>query len=528
MSEEHTQFFAENQLPELFFPIVILGGGVAGGYASQAYTDFLKEDPILNQWVDNYASIAKEKNSGFSSFCSLISAEEHPPYERAAITKSLLWPREVQDRSKAPRTIDEWFTPALRNLIKGNNQPVNNAVWYENNGIELLLGHKVVEVDVIEQKLLVLNIRKGNKFFVSYERLLFCTGAKALFSSIFREEEILTHVHTVRDYADLVSLQENFNELHRSKSWTGGSLLRRTKELQLLVVGGGYIGLESAMNFSLYENVQVTVVTLGTCLFQKQFPREISKWISKYVTTRFNIKILFKRKIKKFKGNDGILTSAVFDNGEEMKADLAIVGIGRVLNTELVKNQVELYSPNGRTSIHSAVSVDTNLRSSDPAIFGAGDVICIPYKRGYRSFEHTDFAEISGKVAMKNILIDMFNQRNIEKDSMKYDVIEYNRPWYNLIFPVPNSKLLPELIVFFDDEYTGVEERFYGDFTEFDESSRGVIFGNRLKQTLGGILFNPSMEERNVLRTMICRKSLISEWKKGKVANFFKDDIIDI
>lgn len=124
------------------FCYVILGGGVAAGYAAL-----------------QFIRLGCETAAQAGEFC-IISDEAVPPYERPTLSKGYLFP-EGGAR-----------LPAFHTCVGANDQLLD-ADWYREYGIELILGTKVISVDVRRK---TLDTSAGET--ISYERLIVATGAR--------------------------------------------------------------------------------------------------------------------------------------------------------------------------------------------------------------------------------------------------------------------------------------------------------------------------------------------------------------
>ncbi|XP_070660911.1 monodehydroascorbate reductase 4, peroxisomal-like isoform X1 [Malus domestica] len=120
------------------FVYVILGGGVAAGYAALEFT---------------------KRGISHGELC-IISEESVPPYERPALSKGFLLP-------EAPARLPSFHT------CVGANEERLTPEWYKEHGIELVIGTQVKSVDVRRKTLLA-----GSGETISYKVLIIATGAR--------------------------------------------------------------------------------------------------------------------------------------------------------------------------------------------------------------------------------------------------------------------------------------------------------------------------------------------------------------
>ncbi len=144
------------------------------------------------------------------------------------------------------------------------------------------------------------------------------------------------------------------------------NLLEVLKEAQdVVIIGGGFIGLEMADECRKLNGLNVSVVEmLPHCLFAV-FDQELCVRAEEALTSK-GIQVLTSQRAKAFQGN-GRVEYVELDNGERLKADAVILGIGVRPNAELAEKAGLATGPTG------GVVVDRHMMTSDPNIFAAGD-----------------------------------------------------------------------------------------------------------------------------------------------------------
>jgi NADPH-dependent 2,4-dienoyl-CoA reductase/sulfur reductase-like enzyme len=212
----------------------------------------------------------------------------------------------------------------------------------ENNGIELVKG-EVVSVDR-EKKEAVL--KDGN--MISYDKLVFATGSNPMVPPIPGVDK--KNVYPVKK--DFDYLDEVLEEMGNVKD--------------VVIIGGGFIGVEFADECRKGRDVNVTVVeALPNCLqmaLDDEFCAEAQEKLKEA-----GVKVMLKSRVESIEG-DGAVTGVKLAGGEVLKADMVILGIGAVPNTELAKScGLEL-------GFKNAIKVDRYMRSyTDPDVFACGD-----------------------------------------------------------------------------------------------------------------------------------------------------------
>ena len=132
-----------------------------------------------------------------------------------------------------------------------------------------------------------------------------------------------------------------------------------------VVVGAGFIGLETAENLS-ERGLDVTIVELADQVLPT-LDKEMTTPLAQELSSA-GIALRLARKVVAFERTADALC-AVLDDGERLPADLVIMSVGVQPNSELARAAGLDVGPRGH------IIVDASLRTSDPSIYAAGDVI---------------------------------------------------------------------------------------------------------------------------------------------------------
>jgi NADH oxidase (H2O2-forming) len=223
--------------------------------------------------------------------------------------------------------------------------PQNNVVpdgLLENNGIELIKG-EVIMVDCREK---VVKLKDGEQ--ISYDKLVFATGSLPMVPPI-----------PGVDKKNVYPVKKEFDYL--------GNVLEAMKSVKnLVIIGGGFIGVEFADECRKGRDINVTVVeALSHCLqtaMDDEFCVEVQAKLSET-----GVKVMVNTKVEAILGGDSV-TGVKLAGGKELKADMVIIGIGAVPNTELAKKAgLEL-------GFKNTIKVDRYMRSyNESDIFACGD-----------------------------------------------------------------------------------------------------------------------------------------------------------
>ena len=247
----------------------------------------------------------------------LIGDEPLPPYQRPPLSKKYLMGELERDRL---------FIRPLE--------------WYAEQGVSTDFGTRV---ETIDRNTKHITTQKGAT--IAYDRLVLCTGSSArqLPAQLGGE---LPGVYTLRTMADIDGMAGEFQA-----------------GCKLLVIGGGYIGLEAAAA-ARKLGMQVTVVEMTERILQRVAARETSDYFRNLHTIN-GVEIRESARMNHLCESAGRVSGAEMEGGEIIQADLVLVGIGGNANTELA-DQAGLDCDNG-------IAVNNICQTSDPDIYAAGD-----------------------------------------------------------------------------------------------------------------------------------------------------------
>jgi NADH oxidase (H2O2-forming) len=134
---------------------------------------------------------------------------------------------------------------------------------------------------------------------------------------------------------------------------------------KVVVIGGGFIGVEMSDEMNKIGNLDVTICELLPHCLQLAFDQEFCTEAEKLLEER-GVKIMADQKVTSIEG-DGKVTGVKLADGRILPADMVIVGIGTVANVDLAKNANLRLGPTG------SIWVDRTMRTIDEHIFSCGD-----------------------------------------------------------------------------------------------------------------------------------------------------------
>ncbi|MDU9003063.1 NAD(P)/FAD-dependent oxidoreductase [Sedimentitalea todarodis] len=291
--------------------------------------------------------VAKLRNSGFDGDLTLIGAEPVPPYQRPPLSKAyLLGEMELERLFLRPES------------------------FYTDQNIALRKGKAVTAIDPAEKTVTV-----GDEV-IRYDQLALTTGSepRRLPAAIGGD---LDGVHVVRTLSDVDAM---------SSAVTQGA--------RALIVGGGYIGLEAAA-VAAKRGVRVTLVEMAERILQRVAAPQTSDYF-RALHTAHGVEIREGIGLDHLIGEEGKVTGAVLSDGSEIDLDFVIVGVGITPSTALAEM--------AGLTIDNGIAVDELGRTSDPAIWAAGDCASFPYAGGRLRLESVPNAIDQAECVAANIL----------------------------------------------------------------------------------------------------------------------------
>ncbi|XP_022985194.1 monodehydroascorbate reductase, seedling isozyme-like isoform X2 [Cucurbita maxima] len=383
-----------------FFKYLILGGGVAAGYAAR---EFVKQG-------------VKPGELG------IVSEESVTPYERPALSKGYLFPTNA---ARLPEF----------HVCVGSGGERLDPKWYEEKGSRVIkLSDFGVEGDDQAKNILYL-----------------------------------------RDVKDADKIIEE---------------MRDKKNGKVVVVGGGYIGLEVGAALKL-NNLSVTMVYNDPWLMSRLFTKEIAEFYERYYMSR-GINLINETSVIELEADSsGEVKKVKLKNGRELEADFVVVGVGARPSTSLFQGQIEMS--------RGGIKTDGLFKTSIDDVYAIGDVAWFPMKiyNEMRRVEHVDHARKSAMKAVEGI---MAKGKVVEE----YDYVPY---FYSRVFDL--------------------SWRFYGD----NVGDATVVFGNRnpgakkpkfgcywIKdgRIMGGFLEGGSDEENKAIQNMAWHQHKVEDLQELK------------
>jgi 3-phenylpropionate/trans-cinnamate dioxygenase ferredoxin reductase component len=288
------------------------------------------------------------REQGFAGRIVLIGDEIELPYERPALSKGYLLG--TDERAKIY---------------------VHDECWYADHAVDLLLGRRVTLLDRVAHQV---ELDTGAR--IGYAKLLLATGASPRRLRLPGAE--LEGVHYLRRVEDSDRLREAIR--------AGG---------RIVVVGGGWIGLETAAAAREF-GCDVTVIDPQPAPLLAALGSEMGAFFAG-LHLHHGVDLRLSHTVTELRGT-GRVNSVLTDDGSEFAADAVIVGIGAIPNIELAE-QAGLSCDNG-------IVVNEMLCTQDPDVYAVGDVANSyrPFYGGHLRTEHWANALHGAPVAAQAML----------------------------------------------------------------------------------------------------------------------------
>ena len=300
------------------------------------------------------------RQHGWQGRIIVIGSEPYLPYNRPPLSKTFLsGEKHVEDL-----------------LIRPEDQ-------YEKIGVEFILGQEISEID---RKSKTVSLSHGEK--LTYDKLAITTGARVRKLDLPGSE--LRGVLYLRD----------INDVEQIRHFIGPGK-------KAVIVGGGYIGLETAAMLRKLD-LDVTILESADRILNRVTAPDLSAFYTR-VHGEEGVQIEAGVQITGFVGDDRVTEVALAD-GRSFKADLVIIGIGVIPNTELA-------AASG-LEVNNGINVDECCLTSDADIAAAGDCT---------SFYHPLYQRQLRLESVQNAM----DQAKVAAASLCDKAIQYNAlPWF--------------------------------------------------------------------------------------------------
>lgn len=285
------------------------------------------------------------RQEGFNGMVIMLTDEPVLPYDRVKLTKVL--------------------NPEIEKIA------LRDEEFFEQRTIEVLKRAQVLELDA---KLRTVRLQTGELY--TYDQVFIASGATPRTLSVKGSD--LRKIFPLRTYCHSRLIYSNING-----------------ESNVVIVGSSFIAMELASTIAKQVN-SVCVVSRGRLPLMDVFGELVASRIFTWFKEQ-GIRFQLNSQVMEFLG-DEVLQEVVLSDGTHLEADVCIVGIGVIPNTEFIKSK-EIQITDSRL-----ITVDHFLQTTHPGIFAGGDVVVAPHANGQANITHWSNACYHGHIAARNML----------------------------------------------------------------------------------------------------------------------------
>lgn len=258
----------------------------------------------------------------------------------------------------------------LAGKIKRENMFYRDADFYKEYRVKTLLGESAVNLDPLGKSLHI----EPSGLDLQYNRILIATGGKPIMPACFAGEyNNLFHFHQWQDAEKIAA--------------------RLNPESNVLIVGGGLIGLKAAESLSRL-GIKTKVVEASTHLLNSILDQEAGDLVKDYLNSK-GIEIILNKPVAELQGK-GSIQSVVLTDGAKLSCDMVIMAAGVKPNIDWLDASI---------AAEVGILTDEFMMSSQPDVYAAGDVV-----QRYDRFAETSrvmplwpFAYRQGRIAGANM-----------------------------------------------------------------------------------------------------------------------------
>ncbi|RGY59488.1 pyridine nucleotide-disulfide oxidoreductase [Fusobacterium ulcerans] len=215
--------------------------------------------------------------------------------------------------------------------------------------IDVRNNSEVIAVDSINKKITVKKLN-GEIYLESFDYLILAPGAKPILPSI--EGISNDKIFTLRNIKDMDMIK---------------SFLKNREIKNSVVIGGGYVGVETAENLR-HLGLETTLIEAGDNILSS-FDSEISTYLE-YELISNNVNLLLREKVIKFE-DDGNIVKIYLESGKIIESEIVILSIGVTPDTKFLRKSGISLGKKGH------IIVDEYLRTNFKNIYALGDAVLV-------------------------------------------------------------------------------------------------------------------------------------------------------
>lgn len=230
----------------------------------------------------------------------------------------------------------------LEKRVSEKNMYYRPEEFYEKNNLKLVSGKKVLKVDPDGRK-----ITLDDKSVIDYDRLLICTGGKPFIPPLkgIDSKNIFSFI-----------------------KWDDAKKIKKlaTRKKEVLVVGGGLIGLKAAEGLGGL-GLKVTIIEKEPSVLPLVLDETAGKILRKHLKDNGVNMVTGNVASEILADESGCVRGVMLDNGKSHKCDFLIIAIGVRPNIDLIEG--------AKIEVNRGIVVDRRMRTNVENIYAAGDVV---------------------------------------------------------------------------------------------------------------------------------------------------------
>ncbi|MER0443385.1 FAD-dependent oxidoreductase [Streptomyces sp. Edi4] len=268
-------------------------------------------------------TVAALRGRGYAGRVTLVGEESVRPYQRPPLSKGY-----------------------LRGDVTAEDLALRGGSFFADRDVTFVSGDRARRVDLTRRA-----VHLGSGATLRYDKLVLATGARP--RTLPLADVGLWGVLSLRTLADAEELRQRLDGPAR----------------RVAVIGAGFIGLELAATARMLGH-GVTVVESEPRVLSRALTAQMSAWLAGRHRDR-GVRLLLGREVRGLRADAcGRVEALELDGGERVPADLVVIGVGVLPNSELAAE--------AGLVVGDGIIVDQRLRTSDPAVYAIGDCARFP------------------------------------------------------------------------------------------------------------------------------------------------------
>ena len=303
---------------------------------------------IIGGGQAGFSCAAKLRASGFEGTISIVCEENFLPYQRPPLSKKY-----------------------LTGQFEINRLLLRSKEYYKKNNIEVLLSTKASQIKKEKKEVF---FKSGESR--SYSKLVLSTGSSA--AKIFpKESKNCKNIYYLRNLRDADKLKE---------------CLEPNKKI--LVIGGGYLGLEIGSIASI-SGMNVTIVESSERILKRVAGSQTADFL-KSIFKKNGVEIIENDAVKALYVEDNVISNIKLASGGKVQTDVVVVAVGG-------KPVIDLAERSGLDT-DLGIKVNKRLQTNDESIYAAGDCASFYFNGKRVRFESVGNAIDQGETVALNLM----------------------------------------------------------------------------------------------------------------------------